>query len=83
MNAFRSQLIAGLAAMALPPAIVGGLYLYGSSTGCSGGDCTGPMMAIGILGLVAIPISITGAVWTLIVLVGELFRRVRMRRRDA
>ena len=63
--------------LVLPPAAVAGLYLYGSSTGCSGGDCTGPMMALGFLGLLAVPVSLTGLVWTVIVLVGEMWSRLR------
>jgi hypothetical protein len=44
----------------LPPAAVGGLYWYGSSTGCSGGDCTGAMMGIMFLGLLAVPVMLAG-----------------------
>lgn len=79
MKGFRDQLYFGLAAAFVPPAAVAGLFLYGSSTGCSGGDCTGAMILVGILGIAAIPISLGGLVWTAIVLVGELIRRLRHR----
>ena len=79
MSQFQKQLTFGLAAAVLPPLGVTALYLYGSSTGCSGGDCTGPMMAVMLLGLAAIPVSLGGVVWTVIVIGGELFRRLRNR----
>ena len=74
MASFRSQLRFGLAMAVLPPAAVAGLYFYGVSTGCSGGDCTGAMFIVGLLGLIALLLSFGGVVWTAIVLIGELFR---------
>ena len=44
----------------LPPAGVVALYAYGSSTGCSGGDCTGAMMGVMFLGVLAVPIVLAG-----------------------
>ena len=79
MSQFQKQLTFGLAAAVLPPLAVAALYLYGSSTGCSGGDCTGPMMVVMLLGLAAIPVSLGGVVWTVIVIGGELFQRLRNR----
>jgi len=80
VNSFRDQLHFGLAATFVPPAGVAALYLYGSSTGCSGGDCTGAMILVGLLGLLAIPISIGGLIWVAVVSIGEWVRRLRLRR---
>ena len=80
VRSFRTQLIFGVALAALPPLAVVGLYWYGSSTGCSGGDCTGPMMGVMMLGLIAVPMSIAGILYTVVTLAGELFRRLRSRR---
>ena len=62
----------------LPPAGVGGLYLYGSSTGCSGGDCTGAMLGVIFLGLLAVPLMLAGVLYLIdigLTLLGAWARR--------
>ena len=62
----------------LPPAGVGGLYLYGSTTGCSGGDCTGAMMGIMFLGVLAVPLMLAGLLYLIdvgLTLLGTWVRR--------
>ena len=77
MSSFGKRLTFGVALALFPPLIVAALYLYGSSTECSGGDCTGPMMGVLLLGLLAVPVSLAGIVWTLTTVVAEIFRRLR------
>jgi hypothetical protein len=61
MKTFRSKLRTALALTLLPPALVAGLYLYASTTGCSGGDCTGPMLGLALLALAAAAVTLVGA----------------------
>jgi hypothetical protein len=56
----RDRLYFALAALFVPPAAVAGLYLYGSSTGCSGGDCTGSMMGVMLFAVLAVPVMLAG-----------------------
>ena len=49
-----TKLKIGSALLVVPPALLAAAYFAASSTGCSGGDCTGPM--IGLL-LLAVPIA--------------------------
>ena len=88
MRSFRFELRKALALTLIPPAFVAGLYYYGSSTECSGGDCTGPMMAVIFIGLAAVPISLTGVASLFLLLLdgvlkfgGKLFRRAVAARR--
>jgi hypothetical protein len=60
VRGFRDRLYFALTALIVPPAAVAGLYLYGSGTGCSGGDCTGPMMGVLLLGVLAVPVMLSG-----------------------
>ena len=75
-QSFRKQLYFGLALTFVPPAVVAALYLYASSTGCSGGECAGAMLLVGLLGLAAVATTLTGAIWLLIILVNQLFKNV-------
>ena len=56
----RSKLLSAAMLILLPPTGVVALYFYGSSTGCSGGDCTGSMMGVLFLGVLAIPVMLAG-----------------------
>ena len=59
----RIKLQRAIMLLLLPPAAAGGLYLYGSSTGCSGGDCTGAMLGVIFLGLLAVPLMLAGVLY--------------------
>lgn len=50
----------GLGLMVITPAIFYMLYQWASSTGCSGGDCMGPMIGLILLGIVVVLITLTG-----------------------
>ena len=63
----------------LPPAGVVALYLYGSSTGCSGGDCTGAMMGVLFLGVLAVPVVLAGLL--MLIDLGLIALRAWVRRR--
>jgi hypothetical protein len=74
----RVKLQRALMLLLLPPAAVGGLYLYGSTTGCSGGDCTGAMMGIMFLGVLAVPLMLAGVLYLIdigLILLGAWWRR--------
>ncbi len=60
MHNFRFRLTNAIMLTLVPPALVACLYLYGSATGCSGGDCTGTMMGVLMLGLLAALLSACG-----------------------
>lgn len=78
VRGFRDRLNFALTAIFVPPAAVAGLYLYGSSTGCSGGDCTGAMMGVMLLGVVAVPVMLAGLLMLIdlgLTLLGALVRR--------
>lgn len=49
-----SNLKLGLGTLLLPPAALVATYYAASTTGCSGGDCTGPMI---LFGLAAVPVA--------------------------
>ena len=49
-----TKLKIGLALLLAPPVLLAVAYYAASSTGCSGGDCTGPML--GLL-LLAVPVA--------------------------
>ena len=74
----RIKLQRALMLLLLPPAGVGGLYLYGSSTGCSGGDCTGAMLGVIFLGVLAVPVMLAGVLYLIdvgLTLLGAWVRR--------
>jgi hypothetical protein len=77
MQDFRFKLRKALALTLFPPALVGGLYLYASTTGCSGGDCTGPMMGILFLGLGAVAVTLVGVTCLLGLLLDGLWNLAR------
>ena len=59
----RMKLQRALILMLLPPFVIAALYLYGSTTGCSGGSCTGTMMGIMFLGVLAVPLMFAGLLY--------------------
>jgi len=63
----------------LPPAGVAGLYLYGSSTGCSGGDCTGAMIGVTLLAILAVPVMLAGLLILIDLGLTAVWARVRRR----
>lgn len=77
MQNFRSKLLTAFALTLAPPALVGGLWLYAATTGCSGGDCTGPMIGIMLLGLAAVPVTLLGATCLTALLLGALWKLAR------
>jgi len=85
MQNFRSKFRKALALTLLPPALVAGLYLYASTTGCSGGDCTGPMLGIVFLGLGAVAVTLVGIMCLLGLLLTGLWdlARAAFRRPEA
>jgi hypothetical protein len=55
-----SKLKFGLGALLFPPVILAAAYYAASSTGCSGGDCTGPMILLGLSMIPAAAVSLFG-----------------------
>ena len=55
-----TRLKLGLAALLIPPIALVALYFAFSSTGCSGGDCAGPMIGLGFLLIPFAAIAIFG-----------------------
>jgi len=56
----RSKLTLGLSTLLIPPMALIATYYAASSTGCSGGDCTGPMLALGLLAIPLAAVSLFG-----------------------
>jgi hypothetical protein len=53
VRSLKVRLLCGAGLTILPPLSIAGLYYMGKSSGCSGGDCTGVMIVIGMLMLIA------------------------------
>lgn len=53
VRSLQVRLWCGAGMTVMPPLSVALLYYWGESTGCSGGDCTGVMIAIGMLMMIA------------------------------
>jgi hypothetical protein len=60
MRQDRSKWVASLILTVAPLALLAVLYFAAAGTGCSGGDCTGTMIGILLLGVMAVPVSAFG-----------------------
>lgn len=72
----RWKILIAAGAMILPPLAITALYYAAAQTGCSGGDCTGAMIIIGLMGVAVAIVAIAAAGALFQSLIGSLLQAV-------